>query len=72
MCKYEMGYNTLLRIGEIASLRRHIFHVDRASTGKGYVILSNLKLYLMSFSAHKAYGPKGIGDLVYQTTTRVD
>ncbi|MEE4675721.1 aminotransferase class V-fold PLP-dependent enzyme [Pseudomonas alliivorans] len=61
----ELG--TLTDIASIGTLvREHgaLFHVDAAqAVGKVKVDLANLAVDLMSFSAHKAYGPKGIGAL---------
>jgi len=51
-------------IGELCRSRKIIFHVDAAqSTGKVEIDLQKIKVDLMSFSAHKTYGPKGIGAL---------
>ncbi|MFD2228840.1 IscS subfamily cysteine desulfurase [Alkalimarinus sediminis] len=51
-------------IGELTSARGVLFHVDAAqSAGKVEIDLERQKVDLMSFSAHKIYGPKGMGAL---------
>lgn len=59
-------------IGEMTRARKVLFHVDAAqSAGKVPIDLAETKADLMSFSAHKIYGPKGIGALYVRRKPRV-
>ncbi|MCX7219467.1 MAG: IscS subfamily cysteine desulfurase [Burkholderiales bacterium] len=62
----------IAEIGELCREKGIVFHSDAAqATGKVVIDLENTKVDLVSFSAHKSYGPKGIGALYIRRKPRV-
>ena len=69
----EIGtINDIAAIGEICREHKVFFHVDAAqSAGKIAIDMAAMKVDMMSLSAHKIYGPKGIGALYVRRKPRV-
>ncbi len=69
----EIGViNDIAAIGEVCRSNKVFFHVDAAqSAGKIEIDMQAMKVDLMSFSAHKIYGPKGAGALFVRRKPRV-
>jgi cysteine desulfurase len=62
----------IAEIGELCRKKGVIFHCDAAqATGKVHINLEQLKVDLMTFTAHKTYGPKGVGALYVRRKPRV-
>lgn len=69
----EIGVvNDIAAIGEVTRERGVVFHVDAAqSAGKIEINMETMKVDLLSMSAHKMYGPKGMGALFVRRKPRI-
>jgi cysteine desulfurase len=73
MVNNEIGViQPIADIGELCRSKGIVFHCDAAqATGKVHINLEQLKVDLMTFTAHKTYGPKGVGALYVRRKPRV-